>query len=360
MAAELKYKDELIKTASYIASPGRGILAADESTGTIGQRFTKINVENTEPNRRAYRELLFTTPDAWENYISGVILFEETLYQKADDGTLFVDILKKRGVIPGIKVDKGTAGIPGCPGETATFGLDGLAQRCADYYKAGARFAKWRAVITIGANKPSETAIDENAHGLARYAAICQENGLVPIVEPEVLMDGDHSLARCAQVTEHVLAVVFKKLHEYGVLLEGILLKPNMVTAGKENPEYKTSTPEQIALATVTALRRTVPPAVPGITFLSGGQSEEEATINLNAINNVAGPRPWSLTFSYGRALQKSALDAWSGKKENVAAGQAAWIKRAQGNSQANLGKYVAGVSDGKSGDDLYEKGYKY
>eukprot|EP01116_Phalansterium_solitarium_P014004 TRINITY_DN31491_c0_g1_i1.p1 TRINITY_DN31491_c0_g1~~TRINITY_DN31491_c0_g1_i1.p1 ORF type:complete len:377 (+),score=152.60 TRINITY_DN31491_c0_g1_i1:50-1132(+) len=360
MAAGLKYKDELIKTAAYIASPGKGILAADESTGTIGQRFSKINVENNEDNRRAYRELLFTTPDAWENYISGVILFEETLYQKAEDGTPFVEILNKRGVVPGIKVDKGTGPIPGCNGETATFGLDGLAQRCAEYYKAGARFAKWRAVITIGADKPSEAAVDENAHGLARYAAICQENGLVPIVEPEVLMDGDHSLARCQQVTEHVLAVVFKKLHEYHVMLEGILLKPNMVTAGKENPEYKTSTPQQIAVATVTTLQRTVPPSVHGITFLSGGQSEEEATINLNAINTTPGPKPWSLTFSYGRALQKSALDAWGGKKENVAAGQAAWLHRAKGNSAANLGKYVADAAGGKSSEDLYEKGYKY
>lgn len=360
MAAE-KYKDELIKTAAYIASPGKGILAADESTGTIGQRFSKINVENTEPNRRAYRELLFTATEPWENHVSGVILFEETLYQKTEDGTPFVDILKKRGVIPGIKVDKGTAPIPGCPGETATHGLDGLAGRCAEYYKAGARFAKWRAVITIGANKPTETAVAENAHGLARYAAICQENGLVPIVEPEVLMDGDHSLARCAQVTEHVLATVFKALHDYGVMLEGILLKPNMVTAGKESSEYKASTPAQIAAATVTVLQRTVPPAVHGITFLSGGQSEEEATINLQAINVHPGPKPWSLTFSYGRALQKSALDKWQGKKENVPAAQAAWVSRAKANGQANLGKYVSsGAAGAGASTDLYEKGYVY
>lgn len=356
----LKYRDELIKNAALIASPGKGILAADESTGTIGNRFSKINVENTEENRRAYRELLFTAPEPWENYISGVILFEETLYQKTAEGVPFVDLLQKRGVLPGIKVDKGALPLSGFPGETATFGLDGLAQRCQEYYKVGARFAKWRAVITIGDNKPSEAAILENAHGLARYASICQENGLVPIVEPEVLMDGDHSLARAQQVTEHVLAVVYKTLHDYNVLLEGTLLKPNMVTAGKENPEYKTSTPADIARATVTTLQRTVPAAVPGITFLSGGQSEEEASVNLNALNLYKGAKPWSLTFSYGRALQKTCLDVWQGKKENVAAAQAAWVKRAKANSEANLGKFVSSEGGKSAASDLYEKGYVY
>jgi len=355
-----KFRDELIRTAAQIATPGKGILAADESTNTIGQRFSKIKVENTEENRRAYRELLFTTPEPWETAISGVILFEETLYQKASDGTPFVEILKKRGVVPGIKVDKGTAPIPGFPGETATHGLDGLAQRCADYYKAGARFAKWRAVISIGKGIPSETAIQENAHGLARYAGICQDNGLVPIVEPEVLMDGDHSLERDLQVTEHVLAVVFKKLHDFGILLEGILLKPNMVTPGKESAEYKTASPQQIAAATLAALQRTVPPAVPGITFLSGGQSEEEATQNLNAINTMPGPKPWNLSFSYGRALQKTCLDVWAGKKENVPAAQAAWYKRAKANGEASLGKYVADANAKAASKDLYEKGYTY
>jgi len=288
-------------------------------------------------------------------------LFEETLYQKAEDGTPFVEILKRRGVIPGIKVDKGTGPVPGCPGETATFGLDGLAQRCQEYYKAGARFAKWRAVISIPENGPTEAAIVANAHGLARYAAICQDNGLMPIVEPEVLMDGAHTLERCAEVSEHVLDVVFQQLHLNKVLLEGILLKPNMVTPGKEHPSYKTVTPEQIADATVTVLQRTVPPSVKGITFLSGGQGEEEATVNLNALNKHAGPKPWSLTFSYGRALQKTALDVWLGKKENVAASQSAWVHRAKVNSEANLGKYVPeSGSQQRAGSDLYEKGYTY
>jgi len=355
-----KFREELIHTAQQLAAPGKGLLAADESTNTIGSRFSKIKVDNTEDNRRAYRELLFSAPEPWENAVSGVILFEETLYQKAADGTPFVDMLHKRGVVPGIKVDKGTAAIPGFPGETATHGLDGLGQRCADYYKAGARFAKWRAVISVGKSIPSETAIQENAHGLARYASICQENGLVPIVEPEVLMDGDHSLERDLQVTEHVLAVVFKKLHDFGVLLEGILLKPNMVTPGKESPEYKTASPNQIAAATLAALQRTVPPAVPGIVFLSGGQSEEEATQNLQAINAFPGPKPWNLSFSYGRALQKTALDVWSGKKENVPAAQAAWSKRALANGHAAAGKYVADANAKAASKDLYEKGYTY
>jgi len=357
MAAGLKYHDELIATARAIATPGKGILAADESTNTIGSRFQKIGVENNEENRRHYRQLLFTTPESWEHHISGVILFEETLYQKTDDGTPFVDVLKKRGVIPGIKVDKGTQSIPGCNGETATHGLDGLAQRCQDYYKAGARFAKWRAVIAIGDGKPSEAAIEENAHGLARYATICQENGLVPIVEPEVLMDGTHSLQRCQEVTEHVLAVVYKKLHDFHFLLEGSLLKPNMVTAGKESPEYKATTPQQVAEATVRTLQRTVPSAVPGIVFLSGGQGEEEASVNLNAIARVEGPKPWSLSFSYGRALQSSAQKAWSGRKDLVAAGQAAWYHRAKANGEAQLGMYAG---SGSKSEDLYVKDYKY
>jgi len=353
-----KYRDELIQTANAIATPGKGILAADESTGTIGKRFEKINVENNEPNRRAYRELLFTTP-GWGKYCSGVILYEETLGQSTESGVPFVELLNKEGVIPGIKVDKGVVPI-NKNGETATIGLDGLNAKCAEYYKKGARFAKWRAVINIGPSAPSELGIFENAHGLARYAAICQENGLVPIVEPEVLMDGEHTLERCAEVTEHVLAVVVKMLHDYNILLEGCLLKPNMVTPGQQHSSYKSTTPEQIGKATVTVLQRTVPAAIPGIMFLSGGQNEEEASRNLNAINTVPGKKPWTLSFSFGRALQKSCLDAWKGKKENVAAAQAEFLKRAKANSEAVLGQYKGETSGGSSSESLYEKNYKY
>jgi len=353
-----KYREELVATANAIARRGHGILAADESTGTIGQRFAKIKVENTEPNRRAYRELLFTAEN-WGQYCSGVILYEETLYQKAENGTPFVEILKKNGVIPGIKVDKGLGNISGTPGETFTQGLDGLAARCADYYKAGARFAKWRAVLKIDTKEgaPSELAIHENAHGLASYAAICQENGLVPIVEPEVLMDGSHSLTECAAATEKTLAAVVKALHDHHIFLEGILLKPNMVTPGHEHPDYKTTAPEVIAKATVTVLQRTLPPAVPGVMFLSGGQSEEEASRNLNAMNTLQTKIPWSLSFSYGRALQKTCLDVWQGKKENVPAAQQAFITRAKANSEAQLGKYGGSTSGSQ---ELYEKDYKY
>jgi len=354
----LKYKDELVATANAIAAAGKGILAADESTGTIGKRFEKINLENTENNRRAYRELLFTAGGVeWAKYCSGVILFEETLYQKTADGKPFVDVLKAAGVIPGIKVDKGLVNIPGTEEETSTQGLDDLGKRCADYYKAGARFAKWRAVIKISDTCPSELAIAENAHGLARYAAICQENGLVPIVEPEVLMDGTHTLRRCQEVTERVLAVVFKHLADNHIFLEGALLKPNMVTPGHESAEYATTAPQEIARATVVTLQRTVPPALPGIMFLSGGQGEEEASRNLNAINQYPGKKPWSLSFSFGRALQSSAIKAWGGKVENVAASQAAFLERARANSEANLGKYGGG---GKDTTTLYEAGYKY
>lgn len=353
-----KYREELAKNAAAISAPGKGILAADESTGTIGKRFEKIHLANTEENRRAYRELLFTPKEDLNQFIGGVILYEETLHQKAADGTPFVDILTKKGILPGIKVDKGLVNIPGTEEETATQGLDGLAARCADYYKHGARFAKWRAVIKISDTCPSELAVLETAHSLARYAAICQENGLVPIVEPETLMDGTHSLARCVEVTEHVLAVVFKALHDHRVFLEGILLKPNMVTPGHSSAEYKTTTPEQIAKATLTVLQRTVPPAVPGIMFLSGGQGEEEATQNLNAINAVKAKRPWGLSFSYGRALQATVLDVWQGKSENFEAAQVALIVRCKANSEAQLGKYAGG--SGAVNVSLYEEGYKY
>jgi len=353
-----KYREELIRNANAICTPGKGILAADESTGTIGKRFEKIKLENNETNRRAYRELLFTSP-SWGTYCSGVILYEETLFQKAEDGTPFVDMMKKEGVIPGIKVDKGLVNIPGTNEETSTWGLDGLAERCQKYYAQGARFAKWRAVIKIGEKEPTELAVQENAHGLARYAVICQENGLVPIVEPEILMDGTHTLERCQQVTEHVLAVVFKALHDNHVLLEGALLKPNMVTPGHSNPEYKTTSPEAIAKATVTALQRTVPPALPGVVFLSGGQKEEEASVNLNAMNMYPGKRPWSLSFSYGRALQSTCIEVWNGKKENLKSGQEAFLARAKANHEAQLGKYK-GSNAQKGEKDLFEANYKY
>eukprot|EP00744_Colponema_vietnamica_P000867 GILI01001506.1.p1 GENE.GILI01001506.1~~GILI01001506.1.p1 ORF type:complete len:375 (+),score=130.55 GILI01001506.1:57-1127(+) len=352
-----RYRDELIATANFIASPGKGILAADESTGTIANRFSKIDVENTEDNRRAYRELLFTTPGLNE-YISGVILFKETLYQKAADGTPFVQILQRNNIIPGIKVDKGVVNIPGTNGETSTTGLDQLAAECAQYYQDGARFAKWRAVLKIGAGEPSELAIQENAHGLARYAAICQENGLVPIVEPEVLMDGTHDIETSARVTEHVLACVFKALHENKVLLEGILLKPNMVLSGTEAANR--AGPGEVAHYTVRTLQRCVPAAVPGITFLSGGQSEEEATVNLDAMNKYKGKKPWSLTFSYGRALQQSCLKAWSGKAENVTKAQEVLLLRARSNSLANLGNYHGEGASAEASESLYVKNYTY
>lgn len=357
-AAPEHFRAELARTANAIGSPGKGILAADESTGTIAKRFDKIKVENTEENRRAYRELLFTSAQNLGDHISGVIFYEETLYQKTADGKLFTELLKEKGILSGIKVDKGLSNIPGTDEETATLGLDGLDKRCQDYYKAGARFAKWRAALKISATLPSDLAIIETAHSLARYAAICQNNGLVPIVEPECLMDGDHSIERCAQVTEKVLSVVYRALNQHNVWLEGTLLKPNMVTPGHSHPSFKTTTPEQVARATVTVLQRTVPCAVPGVVFLSGGHSEEEATLNLNAINRLNTKRPWSLTFSYGRALQASALAAWQGKKENVTAAQAAFLVRAKGNSEAQLGKYAA--SGTPQSIDLYEEGYKY
>ncbi|KAJ6673547.1 FRUCTOSE-BISPHOSPHATE ALDOLASE [Salix viminalis] len=293
-----KYADELIKNAAYIGTPGKGILAADESTGTIGKRLSSINVENVEENRRALRELLFCAPGALPN-LSGVILYEETLYQKTASGKLFVDLA-------------------GTNGETTTQGLDGLGQRCAKYYEAGARFAKWRAVLKIGATEPSELAIHENAYGLARYAVICQENGLVPIVEPEILVDGSHDIEKCAAVTERVLAACYKALNDHHAILEGTLLKPNMVTPGSDAPKVAH---EVIAEYTIRALQRTVPPAVPAIVFLSGGQSEEEATLNLNAMNKLNTKKPWSLSFSFGRALQQSTLKAWAGKPENVGEG---------------------------------------
>ncbi|OIV92188.1 hypothetical protein TanjilG_30896 [Lupinus angustifolius] len=349
--------DELIVNAAYIGTPGKGILAADESTGTIGKRLASINVENVESNRRALRELLFTTPGAFD-CISGVILFEETLYQSSAAGKPFVELMKESGVLPGIKVDKGTVELAGTNGETTTQGLDGLGQRCQKYYEAGARFAKWRAVLKIGPNEPSELAIHENAYGLARYAVICQENGLVPIVEPEILVDGPHDINKCAAVTERVLAACYKALSDHHVLLEGTLLKPNMVTPGSDSPKV---TPEVIAEYTVRALQRTVPPAVPAIVFLSGGQSEEEATVNLNAMNKLKGKKPWNLSFSFGRALQQSTLKAWSGKDENIKKAQDAFITRCTANSKATLGTYEGDATLGEgASESLHVKDYKY
>nr|CAH7725292.1 unnamed protein product [Callosobruchus chinensis] len=352
-------QDELRKIANAIVAPGKGILAADESVSTMGKRLADIGLENTDENRRKYRQLLFTTCPTIGDSISGVILFHETLYQKADDGTPFPELLKQRGIIPGIKVDTGVVPLFGSQDECTTQGLDDLAKRCAQYKKDGCHFAKWRCVLKINEHTPSLQSLIENANVLARYASICQANRIVPIVEPEVLPDGIHNLERAQKVTETVLAFVYKALADHNVYLEGTLLKPNMVTPGMECPNR--ATPEQIALATVTALQRTVPAAVPGVTFLSGGQSEEEASVNLDAINKFPGKKPWALTFSYGRALQASVLRAWAGKDANVKAGQDELLKRAKANSDASLGKYVAGSVAGKAGDaGLFVKNHAY
>jgi len=350
--------DELRKTAQAIVTPGKGILAADESTGTIGKRFEKISVANDEEKRRQYRQLLFSTDHCVGESISGVILYEETLYQKSDDGTPFVKLLQDRGIIPGIKVDKGVVDLAGTEGESTTQGLDGLAERCAKYYKDGARFAKWRSVLKIGSHQPSYQSMLENANVLARYASICQQNGLVPIVEPEVLPDGDHDLETAQKVTEQVLAFVYKALSDHNVYLEGTLLKPNMVTPGQSCG--KKYTPQQVAEATVIALRRTVPAAVPGVVFLSGGQSEDDATIHLNAINQVALPRPWALSFSYGRALQASVLKAWAGKQENVKTAQQEFLKRAKANGLATLGQYKGDVHGAAGDQSLFVAKHSY
>ncbi|XP_065173204.1 fructose-bisphosphate aldolase-like isoform X2 [Atheta coriaria] len=342
-------QDELRRIANAIVCPGKGILAADESVGTMGKRLQDIGQENTEENRRKYRQLLFTTDKSIGDYISGVILFHETLYQKSDDGTPFPELLKQRGIIPGIKVDTGVVPLMGTDGEGTTQGLDDLGKRCAQYKKDGCHFAKWRCVLKIQKHTPTYQAIMENANVLARYASICQMNGIVPIVEPEILPDGDHDIVRCQKVTETVLSFVYKALADHHVFLEGTLLKPNMVTGGMSHA-CKFG-PEDVARATVTALQRTVPPAVPGVTFLSGGQSEEEASVNLNAINQCEGKKPWALSFSFGRALQASVLKAWGGKDDNVCAAQEELLKRAKANSQASLGKYQAGTVSGTAGD---------
>jgi fructose-bisphosphate aldolase class I len=328
---------ELAKVARAMVARGRGILAADESTGTIGKRFESIKVENTEENRRAYRELLFTTRALGE-HVSGVILYDETLRQKAADGTPFTALLSRQGVLPGIKVDAGTADLAFCPDEKITEGLDKLAKRCQEYVKLGAKFAKWRAVITIGAGIPSTTCIAANAHALGRYAAICQANGLVPIVEPEVLMDGDHTIERCEEVTEWTLNAVYQALYVNRVVLEESVLKPSMVIAGKDAARQAGS--DEIAARTVGVLRRCVPAAVAGIAFLSGGQGDEQATDNLATMNRLFPGLPWPLTFSYGRALQQPSLKAWRGAAANVAQAQALLAHRARMNGLAATGEY--------------------
>jgi len=349
-------EDELRKTAQAIVAPGKGILAADESTGTIGKRFTDIKLENTAENRRKYRQLLFTT--AASDNISGVILFDETFRQKDDKGTPFPKHLQQQGIIPGIKVDKGVVPLAGTIGEGTTQGLDDLAARCKEYYDGGCRFAKWRCVLTIGTHTPSHLGLLENANVLARYASICQQNGLVPIVEPEILQDGGHDLERCQKVTEQTLAYVYKALADHHVYLEGTLLKPNMVTPGQASP--KRATPQEIARGTVTALQRGVPSAVPGIVFLSGGQSEIDASVNLNAINQYQGKKPWALSFSYGRALQASVLKAWQGKDENLKAAQKVFFTRARANGLATLGKYDSEEANAASSQSLFVEKHQY
>jgi fructose-bisphosphate aldolase, class I len=331
---------ELSSTARALVAKNRGILAADESTGTIKKRFDSIKLESTEENRRAYREMLFTAPGAQE-YISGVIMYDETLRQKTKDGVPFPTYLSQHGMLPGIKVDLGAKPLAGFPGETITEGLDGLRERFSEYHKLGAKFAKWRAVIDIGSGIPSLYAIDANAEALARYATLCQEAGIVPIVEPEVLMDGDHTLARCEEVTNLVLDRVFSHLFAARVFLEGMVLKPNMVVPGKKSSQK--ASPEQVAEATVRTLKRQVPSAVPGIAFLSGGQSPVEATLHLSLIN-AAGPLPWTLTFSYGRALQEDALSAWGGKTAGFSGGQQALFIRAKLNGLAATGTYKSSM----------------
>jgi len=323
--------------ARALVAEGKGILAADESSGTIEKRFKSINVPSTEANRREYREMLFSTEGAAE-FISGVILFDETIRQSSQDGVPFPKLLKDQGIIPGIKVDKGAKALAGFPGEKVTEGLDGLRERLAEYRDLGAEFAKWRAVITIGDDIPSRFCIDANAHALARYAALCQEAGLVPIVEPEVLMDGSHTIERCESVTETTLQSVFGALHDHRVRLEGALLKPNMVLSGKDCPQQ--ASVQEVAEATVRCFRRTIPSALPGIVFLSGGQSDEVATAHLNAMNAMGG-HPWQLSFSYGRALQAPALKAWGGERANLPAAQKAYYHRAKCNGAARYGRYT-------------------
>jgi fructose-bisphosphate aldolase class I len=337
---------QLNKVANAMVAPGRGILAADESSGTIKKRFDAIGVESTADTRRDYRELLFRSRDAMAAHISGVILYDETIRQNARDGTPLVKLIEAAGSLPGIKVDKGTKPLPFCPGEVITEGLDGLRERLAEYRGLGAKFAKWRAVIDIGPGIPTRTCIRANAQALARYAALCQEEDIVPIVEPEVLMDGDHDIDRCYVVTEWVLKTVYQELYEARVPLEGTVLKPNMAVSGKKCA--KRASVAEVAEKTVRVLKACVPAAVPGIAFLSGGQSDEEATAHLDAMNKLGG-LPWKLTFSYGRALQAAPQKAWSGKGDNVPAAQRAFAHRARMNGLATLGQWKSDLEGKKA-----------
>lgn len=336
------YEQELIATAKAMVTPGKGILAADESYSTANKRFEKLGIPTTEEMRRAYREMLFTAPGIGE-FFSGVILFDETIRQATKDGIPFTKVLSDAGIIPGIKLDEGAKPLAKAPGETVTEGLDGLRDRIAEYYKMGARFAKWRAVITIGAGIPSHRCIDTNAHALARYAALCQEGGLVPIVEPEVLMDGDHTLEQSYGVHHEVLKTVFDALYVQGIEPNQMILKPSMVISGEKCP--KQASLEEVAKWTVKCLRERVPAAVPGCAFLSGGQSNELATAHLSAMNALFKDElPWQLTFSYGRALQQAAMQTWNGQDVNVAAAQKELYHRAKLNSAAALGLYQPGM----------------
>ena len=339
-------RSELEQTARTLVAEGKGILAADETVHTLTKRFAALRIESTEDSRRAYRELFFTTPDI-ASFISGVILQDETIRQKSSSGPALADVLSRRGIIPGIKVDSGAKPLAGSPEETVTEGLDGLRDRLKDYAAKGARFAKWRAVIRITERLPSPMCIQANAHALARYAALCQEQSIVPIVEPEVLMDGPHTIERCEEVTGLVLHTVFDVLYGQNISLEGMLLKPNMVVSGKECSRQ--ASVEEVATSTLRCLRRHVPTAVPGIVFLSGGQSDILATSHLNAIESLDQPKPWRISFSYGRALQDAAMETWRGKPENLHAAQQAFYHRAKCNSAATLGRYTSALEGDRS-----------
>jgi len=354
-----QYSDELKKTAAKMIRPGFGLLACDESTGTVGTRLESIGLENSEDNRRIWRQLLFTTPDLG-NHVSGAILFEETLYQSSTEGKPFVDVLNEAGIIPGIKVDSGLKALcGGGPDETWCSGLDGLHEKCCKHYEQGARFAKWRTAVRINVDKglPSALAVTEAAWGLARYARICQEAGLVPIVEPEILIDGTHDIETTAKIQEHLVTTTYKYLQENGVLLEGSLLKPSMTVAGVDCPNKPT--PAEVAAMTVRTLQRSIPSAMPGVTFLSGGISEEDSSVYLNEINKIDRVGPWALTFSFSRAMQSSCLKTWDGKPENVKAAQDQLLARARANGAASLGKYEPG-SEPSLQEALYVANYVY
>ena len=343
-------RTDLNQTAKALVAEGKGILAADETVPTLTKRFATLKIESTEDSRRTYREMFFTTPEV-SAFISGVILQDETIRQKGSGGIALTEVLSKQGILPGIKVDSGAKALAGSPEEKVTEGLDGLRERLKEYAGMGARFAKWRAVIRITDTLPSRMCVRVNAHALARYAALCQEQGIVPIVEPEVLMDGAHTIERCEEVTSSILHTVFDELFEQGVRLEGMLLKPNMVISGKECS--RKASVEQVATATLQCLRRHVPAAVPGIVFLSGGQSDVLATAHLNAINQLDLPKPWKISFSYGRALQDPAIEAWHGKQQNLKAGQQAFYFRAKCNSASALGKYTSALEGKKSAPEV-------